>query len=291
MRATRERRDDRKKSENRDDRAPRQTRERQRDASEKPPRSSAPRVRRRLRSDFDGDILVCGRRAVSAAISAGRTRRVWIDERGGGAEDFARRARDGGAEIAFASAAEITALLGESAHQGIAAAAAPPPAEWEKLLAAAPAAPLVVLDGVTDPRNLGAVMRAARAFSAVGVVAPHRRSAPLSAAAAKASTGAAAFLPLYRAANLRRALSELRAAGWTIIGASEKAETSAAADLPFPACWVFGDEGGGLRRLTAESCDFLVRLPTAAGGAGCLNVAAACAACLAISAARNRLPE
>lgn len=247
--------------------------------------------RRRLRADLDGDIFVCGRRAVSAAISAGRTRRVWIDERGGGAEDFARRAKDGGAEVVFASAAEITALLGESAHQGIAAAAKPPPAEWAELLSAAPAAPLVVLDGVTDPRNLGAVMRTARAFSAAGVVAPIRRSAPLSAAAAKASAGAAAFLPLYRTANLRRALSELRAAGWAIVGASEKAETVAAAGLPFPACWVFGDEGGGLRRLTAESCDFLARLPTTAGEAGCLNVAAACAACLALSAARNRLPE
>ena len=246
--------------------------------------------RRKFREERAADLLVCGRRAVDSALACGRTRRVWLDARGGGAETIAQTARAANAEVVFASAAEITALLGESAHQGVAAAVSPPPAEWADLLAA-PAAPLVALDGVTDPRNLGAVMRAARAFSAAGVIAPRRRSAPLSAAAAKASAGAAAFLPLYRTANLRRALSELRFAGWSIIGASEKAERVAAPDLPFAACWVFGDEGGGLRRLTAESCDMLVRLPTAAGEAGCLNVAAACAACLALSAARNRLLE
>lgn len=242
-------------------------------------------MRGRIRApDAPADILVCGRRAVSAAIIAGRARQVWIDRRGGYAPPEPINA-----EIVLTSAAEITALLGVAAHQGIAAAVSPPPAEWRDLVAAADV-PIIALDGVTDPRNLGAVMRVARAFSAAGVVAPRRRSAPLSAAAAKASAGAAAFVPLHRTANLRRALSELKNAGRTIVGASEKAN-AAAADAPFAACWVFGDESGGLRRLTAESCDMLVRLPTAPGEAGCLNVAAASAACLALAAARNRLPE
>ena len=241
---------------------------------------------------FGDSVAVCGRRAVSEAIESGRTLRVWIDEGGGEAQKFAAAAKENGAEVEFVAAAKITKLLGHSAHQGIAAAVSPPSAVWADLLSESSARLLVALDGVTDPRNLGAAMRAARAFSAAGVIAPHRRSAPLSAAAARASAGAAAFLPLYRTANLRRALSELKEAGWRIVGASEKAEVAIEdADLSFPLCWVFGDEGGGLRRLMAESCDVLARLPTAAGAAGCLNVAAACAACLAFSAARNRLPE
>ena len=239
-------------------------------------------------------VMVCGRRAVSAAFATGRTLRVWIDERGGEAKSLARDAQSCGTEVEFAASAKITALLGDSAHQGVAAAVSPPTAVWEDLLNAPrdSRSLLVALDGVTDPRNLGAVMRTARAFGAIGVVAPHRRSAPLSVAAAKASAGAAAFLPLHRATNLRRALLELRDAGWQIIGACERAEVAAAAaDISYPACWVFGDEGGGLRRLTAESCDVLARLPTVAGEAGCLNVAAACAGCLSLSAACNRLPE
>lgn len=237
--------------------------------------------------DLDS-FMVCGHRAVSAVIAAQRARRVWIDARGKRAEELQQLARDAGVPAEFASAADICKRVQHSAHQGVIAETSAPPADWQQLLSSAPA-PLVALDGVTDPRNLGAVMRAARAFGAIGVIVANRRAAPLSAAAAKASAGACAFLPLYRIGNLRRALSQLQEAGWNIVGATEKAERSAA-DLAEPekACWVFGDEGGGLRRLTVESCDYLVRAPTVSGDAGCLNVSAACAACMSAAA---RLPE
>ena len=227
-------------------------------------------------------IIVCGARAVGAMLAEGRARRIWADGKNHRASEILQKARQNGVEILPAA---------KTAPQGISAEVLPPAAEWKTLLAQAQKPPLVVLDGVTDPRNLGAVMRAARAFSAIGVVVGGRRSAPLSAAAVKASAGAAAFLPLYRVVNLRRALLELRAAGWFLAGASEKAELSIPdAGLPPSVCWVLGDEGGGMRRLTMESCDVLVRIPAAAGDAGCLNVAAACAVCLALGA-QNRLPE
>ena len=247
--------------------------------------TARPHKRRRRTADTSRDtaeFFVCGRRAVFAALNTGRVRQIWIDRKAGHVFTAPENA-----EVKITSAAEIAALTGDTAHRGIAAAVSPPEAVWEDFCAAD--APLIALDGVTDTRNLGAVMRVARAFSAAGIITPRRRTAALTAAAAKTAAGAAAFVPLYRAANLHRALSELRAAGKIIVGASEKSETPAA-DAPLNACWIFGDESGGLRRLTAESCDMLVRLPTAEGEAGCLNVATAAAACLAIAAARNRLP-
>lgn len=227
-------------------------------------------------------VIVHGARAVGAMLAEGRARRIWTDEKKRSrTSEILRRARQNGVPILPAQ---------KRTPQGISAEAAPPPAVWKTLLALPKKPPLVVLDGVTDPRNLGAVMRAARAFSAAGVVTGGRRNAPLSAAAVKASSGAAAFLPVYRPANLRRALLELRAAGWFLAGADENAKLSvASAELPPPVCWVFGGESG-MRRLTMETCDVLARIPSAEGDAGCLNVAAACAVCLALGA-QNRLPE
>lgn len=239
------------------------------------------------------EILVCGARAVGAMLAEGRARRIWAaaDGKNPRVQEILAQAQRAGIPIQKISAAQLAAKTAADLHQGIAAEARLPQAVWKDLLAA-PQKTLVALDGVTDPRNLGAVMRAARAFAAAGVVVCARRAAPLSAAAVRAAAGAAAFLPLYRVGNLRRALLDLRAAGWFLAGASEQAELSVAdADLPPPVCWVLGDESGGLRRLTAESCDILARLPAVRGEAGCLNVAAACAACLALYAAKNRLPE
>ena len=233
---------------------------------------------------FSSDsVMICGHRAVAAAVAGRRVRRLWLGRRAGArAQQTAQQARANHVEVIADT--DLTTLIGGDSHQGIAAVAALPSAVWADLLIF-PAAPLVVLDGVTDPRNLGAVMRTARAFAAAGVITPTRRCAPLSAAAAKASAGAAAFLPIYRVRNLRRALLDIRAAGWFVVGASDKADLSVDdADLTAPLCWVFGDEGGGMRRLTAETCDMLVRAPTAAGESGCLNVSAACAVMLALSA-------
>ena len=238
-----------------------------------------------------GEMLACGARAAEAAVESGRARRLWADARGMRGAALMQKAREAGVDIRPVSASELTAMSGLDAHQGVVVAAAPPPAVWESLLAS-PMSPLVALDGVTDPRNLGAVMRAARAFGAAGVVLPSRNSAALNAAAVKAAAGAAAFLPVFWRSNLRRALLDIREAGWFLAGASERAESliSEVAFAP-PICWALGGEERGLRRLTAESCDVLARIPTAEGAAGCLNVSAACAACLALTAEKNRLLE
>ena len=236
-------------------------------------------------------MVVCGHHAVRAAITTGRARRLWICGSGERIQQTTSVARKAKVMIQTATAAELSARADGALHQGVVADAALPPADWKALLHSPPRASLIALDGVTDPRNLGAVMRAARAFDVAGVIATSRRCAPLSAAAVRASAGAAAFLPLYRATNLRRALLQLQDAGFCIVGADENAESVVGdVHLTPPLCWVLGGEGGGLRRLTAHSCDIVVRAPTAKGDAGCLNVAAACAVMLAL-ATQNRLPE
>jgi len=138
------------------------------------------------------------------------------------------------------------------------------------------AALVVALDGVTDPRNLGAVVRSAAAFGGHGVLVPERRAAGMTAGAWKASAGAAARLPVARATNLNRALASYRKAGLLVVGLAadgdmELADLEVATD---PLCVVVGSEGRGLSRLVAETCDVRVRIPMA-GGTESLNAGVA----------------
>ncbi|WP_028709653.1 23S rRNA (guanosine(2251)-2'-O)-methyltransferase RlmB [Propionicicella superfundia] len=121
---------------------------------------------------------------------------------------------------------------------------------------------VVVLDAITDPRNLGAIIRSAAAFGAVGVVIPERRAASVTAAAWKTSAGAAARLPIARATNLNRSLETFAKAGFTIVGLAGEAETDlAAVDLSDPVVLVVGSEETGLSRLVREHCDVLASIP------------------------------
>ena len=234
----------------------------------------------------DESFYAFGARACEALVEARRARRLWLVEnfethpRLAALADLAARH---GVKIEICSAAELEQIAPD--HRGAVALADPPALSWDDLAKScenfAPAAPpiFIALDGVTDPRNLGAVLRCARAFGAAAIVAPRRRSAPLSPSAQKAAAGAAAFVPICRPPNLARALADLRARGAWIVGADERGDGfSPRAEPPpkTPLCLVFGDEGGGLRRLTREHCDAIVRAPTVAGDAGCLNVAVAC---------------
>jgi 23S rRNA (guanosine2251-2'-O)-methyltransferase len=138
------------------------------------------------------------------------------------------------------------------------------------------AALVVALDGVTDPRNLGAVVRSGAAFGGHGVLVPERRAAGMTAGAWKASAGAAARLPVARATNLNRALASYRKAGLLVVGLAadgdmELADLEVATD---PLCVVVGSEGRGLSRLVAETCDVRVRIPMA-GGTESLNAGVA----------------
>ena len=142
---------------------------------------------------------------------------------------------------------------------------------------------VIALDGVSDPQNLGAIARTAAAFGVIAILMPRAASAPMNAAAVRVAGVAASRVVIVRVGNLRRALLTLADAGWRTIAVDERGdEIFFNSPPPPPYCWVFGGEGGGLRRLTRESCDYSARLPSVAGDAGCLNVAAAVAGCLSI---------
>lgn len=124
---------------------------------------------------------------------------------------------------------------------------------------------VVALDGITDPHNLGAIIRSAAAFGAQGVIIPERRSASMTAASWKSSAGAAARIPVAKAVNLNRTIDSYAKAGFVVVGLAGEGETdiSAIPGVDGPLLLVIGSEGDGLARLTRQKCDFLVRIPIA----------------------------
>jgi len=147
---------------------------------------------------------------------------------------------------------------------------------------------LLVLDGVTDPHNLGACLRIANAAGAHAVVAPKDRAAGITPAVSKVASGAAEAMPYVMVTNLARTLDELKEREIWVVGADEDAESTLfAADLPRSIAWVLGAEGEGMRRLTKERCDLRVRIPML-GSVQSLNVSVAAGICLYESVRRGR---
>ncbi len=179
-----------------------------------------------------------------------------------------------------------------SVHQGAALQARP--LHWgslEEVCISGAGAPLVVLlDRVTDPHNVGAVLRSAEVFGARAVIAPHRHSAPETGALAKTASGALERQPYLRVVNLSDAMEALRAMGYILIGLEGEAELELSQGLAQagsrPVALVLGAEGPGLREKTRETCDHLVRIP-AAGAFGSLNVSNAAAVSLYAAATRQ----
>jgi 23S rRNA (guanosine2251-2'-O)-methyltransferase len=153
--------------------------------------------------------------------------------------------------------------------------------DLEHLLDAIEGPPLLlVLDGVQDPHNLGACLRTAEAAGVHLVIVPRNRSAGLTPVARRSASGAAEVLPLLFATNLARVLRHLKEKGVWLLGTSEQAEQNLyAADLSGPMALVMGSEGKGMRRLTTELCDYLVRIPMH-GSLSSLNVSVATGVCL-----------
>ncbi len=186
------------------------------------------------------------------------------------AEIDAARARLGDRlAIVRANREEISARLGiETVHQGLAVEALPLPiAQIDEVLATAgPQATLLVLDQVTDPHNVGAILRSAAAFGAAAVVTTHHRSSPETGSLAKAASGGLEQVPLLRVANLSQALQSMKKAGFWCLGlAADGSQPLASANLAGRIAFVLGAEGAGLRRLTRAHCDLLVRLPSGPG--------------------------
>jgi 23S rRNA (guanosine2251-2'-O)-methyltransferase len=147
---------------------------------------------------------------------------------------------------------------------------------------------LLVLDGVQDPHNLGACLRTANAAGVQAVIAPKDRAVALTETARQVACGAAEITPFVQVTNLARFLSRLQEAGLWLVGTADEATQSIyQTDLKGPLAIVMGAEGKGIRRLTAESCDFLVRIPMN-GQVDCLNVSVATGVCL-FEAVRQRL--
>jgi 23S rRNA (guanosine2251-2'-O)-methyltransferase len=212
-----------------------------------------------------------------------------IDER---ISEAVRAAGDRGIAILEVSRGELDRLTGGVLHQGIGLQVPPFAYEYyDDLLATALESPLpllVALDGVTDPRNLGAVIRSAAAFGAQGVFLPERRSASVTATAWRTSAGAAARMPVAQVTNLTRALKQAQQEGFIAVGLDADGEASLY-DLEAalgPLVVVVGSEGRGLSRLVSQTCDMLVRIPMLSD-VDSLNASVAAAVALAEVARRR----
>lgn len=229
--------------------------------------------------------FVGGRRTALEAVRAGLAREVLV-ARGSrstpGLRELLEEAGRRGVAVSEVAASELDRLARD--HHGAVTRIDPPPTIDERGLATwsfEPDALVVVLDGIEDPQNLGAAARSAEAAGAAMLVTRTRRSADVTAAAIRASSGALLHLPHARVANLARAIERLKDAGFTIVGLAEDAPSSVYASTApgGKLAVVLGSEGRGLARLTREACDHLVSLPMF-GRVGSLNASASLAAVL-----------
>ena len=237
-------------------------------------RSESGRETTVTRGSGEGPEMVAGRNSVVESLRAGIPAmalyvagRAQEDER---VAEAVQLAAETGIAVLEAGLSELDRLTGGAIHQGVALRVRPyeyaHPEDFSERRQESP--PLIVaLDGVTDPRNLGAVVRSAAAFGATGVVVPARRSAGVTAGAWKASAGALARLPVAQAVNLTRAIEGYKKAGFFVAGLDAAGTTDlremSIADGPM--VLVVGSEGRGLSRVVANACDLLVSIPMVSG--------------------------
>ena len=244
----------------------------------------------------DDETRLEGRNAVTEALKAGRTiDKIFIadGEIDRGLQRLAAECREAGAVVVPVDRRKLDLMSATHAHQGIIAqAAAHEYATIDEILAYAAErgeSPLIVIcDELSDPHNLGAIMRSAECAGAHGVIIPRRRSVGLTATVAKASAGAVEYMKVARVANINNAINELKEKGVWIFGAAgEGSVPMYRADLTGPAAIVIGNEGDGLGQLVRKNCDMLVSIPMS-GRISSLNASAA-ASILLYEAVRQRL--
>ncbi|MBK9345553.1 MAG: 23S rRNA (guanosine(2251)-2'-O)-methyltransferase RlmB [Burkholderiales bacterium] len=216
------------------------------------------------------------------------------DRRDARMRQFLQRAKEGGVRLIESDSERLAKLCGSHGHQGVAARVQALAQQHsldellEELEAANAALPpeqrtpplILVLDGVTDPHNLGACLRVADGAGAHAVIAPKDHAAGINATVAKVASGAAETVPYFMVTNLARTLNELKERGIWVIGTSDTAPaTLYQTDLKGPVALVLGAEGDGMRQLTAKTCDALVSIPMK-GAVESLNVSVASGVCL-----------
>lgn len=250
---------------------------------------------RRPRPDSPADGMIEGRNAVIEALRVGTHMDKIMIARGetdATLGHIASKAREKGIVVVDVDRRKLDYMSQTHAHQGvIAVAAVREYVSVDDILAVAAErgeSPLLVIcDEISDPHNLGAIIRTAECAGAHGVIIPKRRSAGLTAVVAKTSAGAVSHVPVARVANLTACLKELKEQGLWIFGtAADGAVNLYQADLKGPAAIVIGSEGSGMSRLVAENCDFTVSIPMK-GKLNSLN-ASASAAILLYEAVRQR---
>jgi 23S rRNA (guanosine2251-2'-O)-methyltransferase len=219
---------------------------------------------------------------------------IFLDETRNDARmrDLVAAAERSGVRLMRVPTKRLDGFYGGGRHQGVVARVAVKTLgdSLDEVLEGVEQPLLLVLDGVTDPHNLGACLRVANAAGAHAVIAPKDRCAGITPAVSKVASGAAEATPYLMVTNLARTLRELKERQVWIVGADERAPQSLyEADLPAAIAWVLGAEGEGMRRLTRENCDLLVRIPMA-GEVESLNVSVSSGVCL-FESVRRRLSE
>jgi 23S rRNA (guanosine2251-2'-O)-methyltransferase len=238
--------------------------------------------------------LIYGIHAVTEALAARRVSRL-IHVRGGGprVDALVVRAQELRIPVETIERTALDRRADGGVHQGVAAEVQPLPAYTVEELARQSAGPalVVVLDGIEDPQNVGAIIRSIDAAGGSGVVRQARHAARLDGAAVKASAGAVSHVRIATVVNIARAVEELKGLGvWTVGLASEAEDAYDAPDYTQPTAFVLGAEGAGLRRLVRETCDRLVRIPMA-GATSSLNVSVAAGVALYEAARQRRVAE
>jgi len=237
---------------------------------------------------------IVGRNAVREALRSGRTiQRLFItnDKVQGSLQEIIGLAKDKGIELRRVDDKQLSKYADGVVHQGVVALAAPVKfADLGEVLQnwSSDKAPLLILlDGIEDPHNMGAIIRTAECCGATSVLIPKRHTAPINATVAKTSAGALESIPLVQVGNVAQTIEELKKQGFWVLGAHmEGQQTLYQADLTSPLVLVIGNEGKGLSRLTKERCDFLVTIPMY-GRINSLNASVA-AAILMYEAVRQR---
>lgn len=233
--------------------------------------------------------IICGIHAVESALrnDAENLGQIWLDKRSRNdrLKKLIQMAEESGLRLLAADPDKLDKIAGNNRHQGIVAEYFKLKSYTENdlydLLDALEETPfLLVLDGVTDPHNLGACLRTAEGAGVHAVIAPKDNAASITPTVRKVASGAAEVVPFIAVTNLARTLDTLKERGIWLTGTSDKAkQTIYQADLKGPVAIVMGAEGAGIRRLTEERCDFLVSIPMK-GQVSSLNVSVATGVCL-----------